>query len=427
MADAINKLYEKMNQMSEGLEKKISPIKSVIYDDPDGILPQMSCLVEGVKSADERIQSIYEENLQLRDEVDTLKGIVHKLSAKLENSNSKIDMLITKSMEDNLVINGILDDAPNRSPRKQLHRFLNEELGLGDVRDIDIILVYRLGQFKEACHRPIVVQCVPDLRRYILRNAPLLKHRTNKNGGYFYINQQLPEAVSEQRREIIQIIKERKDMEQPLPKDSKSTFIVKNAKLYINGQLIRKKIVPPSVQQLFPDDKEQEKINSVKMRYFHTTPEEGSKFKIALMKTESFDDVSRAYIQLLQKYPSADHIAVAAVVKGEDAFHDNREFGYGYRMLRTIKQSNYDNNIAIFMIRHFGGVNLGPKRFTIITDLVEAAIHKVTSGAPLSPDKDQNKQHRDRPDPPEGQQSQSSLLRSPTAQASPESGNEDDT
>lgn len=376
VAEAINKLYDKMHQMSENMKKKISPLKEVIYDEPEGILPQMSNLVDGVKSADERIQSIYEENVQLRDEVDTLKGIVHKLSAKLEHSNSKIDMLMSKSMEDNLIFTGILDDQPNRNVRKQLRTFLHEELGLPDVRDVDILSVYRLGSRDKNRNRPIIAQCVPDLRRYILRNASLLKHRTNKEGGSYYINQQLPEAVSEQRREIRQIIKEKKNTEEPLPKDAKSTFIVRNAKLYINGQLIRKKVVPPSVQQLFPDDKEQAKINNVKMRYFHTTPEEGSKFKVALLKAESFSDVSKAYIQLFQKYPSADHIAVAAIIQGEEAFNDDGEFGSGYRMLRTIKQSGYNNNIAVFMIRHFGGVNLGPRRFTIITDLVEAAIHK---------------------------------------------------
>lgn len=72
----------------------------------------------------------------------------------------------------------------------------------------------------------------------------------------------------------------------------------------------------------------------------------------------------------------ADHIAVACLIDGREAYNDNGEFGSGFRLLRAIKTSGLDN-VALFMIRQYGGVNLGPKRFTIMTELAELALEKL--------------------------------------------------
>lgn len=377
VADAINKVYEKMNRVEKSLEEKIQPLEGVIYSKPNGEPSTIDQLAKSYSDSGQAIQSLMEENVQLRDELDVLKGVVHKISNQLDSTNGKVNNLIAKSMEDNLVFTGILGDAPRAKPRQQLHEFLAQEMGLMDIRDYDIISVYRMGPpGKNNSNRPIVAQCTPELRRYIMNNAPILKHRKNAQNGKYYINQQLPEAIAENRREIRQIIKDQKTKEEELPQNSKSTFVVRNDKLFINGQLKRKRIVAPQVQQLFPEEKQQEQIMAIKMRYFHTQPEKGSEFKVAILKTDSYTVLHNAYIRLFQKYPAADHIAVASRIKGEEAFNDNGEFGSGYRILREIKQSGLDN-IAIFLIWYFGGQHLGPRRFVIMKDLVAAALEKI--------------------------------------------------
>lgn len=377
VADAINKMYEKMAQVTKNLEEKILPMETTLFDGNEGTVAKIDHLIQSRRESDQAIQSIMEENLQLRDELDVLKGIVHKLSNQLDITNSKVHQLVAKSMEDNLVFTGILGDAPKSNPRKQLHDFLLNEMGLYDVRDSDLLSVYRMGQPGKNKNRPIVAHCVPELRRYIMNNAPILKNRKNQADGKYYINPQLPEAISEHRREIRQIIKEQKDKEQTLPRGSKSTFVVRNDKLFINGQLKRKKISVPQIQQLFPNEDEQKEISSIKMRFFHTQPEKGSQFKAAILKTNSFDVLHKAYIKLFQKYPTADHIAAAAILQDEEAYNDNGEFGSGYRILRCMKQAKVHNTV-VFMIRFFGGVHLGPRRFSIMTDLVSAALEKVS-------------------------------------------------
>lgn len=152
VAEAINKMYGAMHQMNSKLEEKILPMEHAVFDEEEGILPQMKHLVEHAKSADGRIQDIHEENLQLRDEVDVLKGIIHKLSNKIDHSEKRIQQLSTKSMEDNLIISGIMDDLPKRNPRKQLTEFFALELNLPDVRANDLLSVFRLGKPIEGKH-----------------------------------------------------------------------------------------------------------------------------------------------------------------------------------------------------------------------------------------------------------------------------------
>lgn len=392
VAEAINKIYMKMSEDSQKVDEKLKPMREALFDENAGILPQMEAIVDHVKGVDDRIQILTEENLQLRDELDILKGVVHKIANQVQNADGKISQLVVKSMEDNLVISGILDDVPKRNARKQIHAFFREELDLRNINDNDVLKVYRMGKYEAGKSRNMMVQCTTDLRRYIMRNAPRLRDRLNQQGGRFFINQQLPESVAESNREIREIIKVRRAKEEDLPQQARSSFLVRNNKVFINGQLNRKKIVPPSVEQLFPSDDLQKKINSSKLRTFRAKPEAGSIFRVSVFSPESMDQVRLAYVKLFQNNPSADHIAVACVVNGEEAHNDNGEFGSSIRLLRCIRDEAMDN-VALFMTRQFGGVHLGPKRFNIMTNLAGLALEKLAemrvrksvSGLPSSP------------------------------------------
>lgn len=380
MAEAINKMYDKMNKMTSSIEDNLKPSQDALFDEDNGVLPKVSHLMQHTKSVDESMQGIMEENLQLRDELDILKGVVHRMSRQLDVANSKINMLLTKSMEDNLIFTGILDDLPKKDPRQQLHQFLYHKMHLTDIYDSDILSVYRLGKPEKGKNRAIVAHCTSALRRHIQKNQATLCDQTNDSGGKYYINQQLPDAVSEQRREIREQIKERRDKEESekIPKSARSTFAVKADKLFINGQLQRKKILPPSVQQLFPDQNEQKTIDKIKFKFFHTEPEHGSSFKAAVFRPESMNQVHHAYIKLVQEFPTADHIAVACVVKFEQAYQDNGEHGSAFRILRCIKEATLDN-VAVFILRPFRGTHLGPRRFKIMAELTRAALEKAAS------------------------------------------------
>lgn len=375
VADAINKMYDEMSEVTTSLEEKIKPINDVIFEDNTGLLSQLEATTAHTKGLDDGMQTLAEENLKLRDELDILKGVVHKMANQLDIANGKINQLVAKSMEDNLVITGVLDDFPKKKVRKQVHQFFQEQLGLLNVRDDDILKVYRIGQPQQNRHRAIMVHCTPELRRYIINNSSNLRDRLNEEGGKYYINQQLPESIAEQKREIRQIIREKQQSEEMLPQTSKSKFLVKNNKVFINGQISRKLVEPPSVTNLFPEEDTQKKIDAIKLRTFRSKPEAGSMFRVAIFRPDNINSVRLAYTKMFQQYPAADHIAMAASIDGKEAYQDNGEFGSGFRMLKAIQLSPL-NNVALFMIRQFGRIHLGPRRFVIINDLATIALQK---------------------------------------------------
>lgn len=375
VAEAINKMYEKMNEVTTKFEDKIKPLEEAIFNDEKGMVPQLESVIEHSREVDQALQTLTEENLQLKDELDILKGVVHKLSNQLDSANSKINQLVAKSMEDNLIISGVLDDLPKKKVCAQIHQFLFQQVELPDVRDNDILKVYRIGQPENGKHRAIMLQCTADLRRYIMTHAPNLKDKTNQQGGKFYINQQLPEAIAEQKREICQIIKEKQKGEEQLPQSSRSRILVKNNKVFINGQLIRKTITPPSVSSLFPEEDQQKRIDAIKLRTFRSKPDAGSTFRVTIFRPDSLEQVKLAYVKMFQNYSTADHIAVACKIDGQEAYNDNAEFGAGMKMMKAIRESGLDN-VVLFMIRQYGGINLGPRRFKIISDLATIALQK---------------------------------------------------
>lgn len=112
MADAINKIYQKMNDMTSQVDDKLKPVNEAIFDKDAGILPQIEGMVQHAKSSDEALESLTAENLQLRDEIDVLKGVVHKLANQLQLTNAKLDLTIARSMNDNLIITGVVGDTP---------------------------------------------------------------------------------------------------------------------------------------------------------------------------------------------------------------------------------------------------------------------------------------------------------------------------
>lgn len=255
-------------------------------------------------------------------------------------------------------------------------------MDLSTIPDSDILEAYRLGIPIPGKHRPIIIRCVTGLKQYILDNAIKLNGRFNEEGSNYYINPQLPDSLAEQRRENRQNIKERKEKEKPIPKENKSTFNIKNGKLYINGQVKRKLLSPPSVLQLFPDEDQQKKIDNMRSKILRSKPESGSMFRITVFRPSTIDEARLAYIKLFQEFPSADHIAGTFCIGNSKDYQDNGEFGSGFRLLKVLNDAGLDN-IAIFMIRHHGGTNLGPRRFVIMTDLARAALDRFcTRGNP---------------------------------------------
>lgn len=364
--EAVNNLYSMYAQV----EAKMKPLNYAVFDGEGGILPQIQEIVAHTKEKDKKLDLLTAEVIQLREELDITKGLVHKQSKQISALRGKQTDLIARSMAENITIMGIEQDKPNVDVKTLVLNFLSEELGVELEEDEVIPVAHCLGAPVKGQHRPIVFKCPPSLRKRIFENTRKLA------GKNYSINQQLPDVLAEQRRENRQRIKQIQKLEESKSENEKSTFLIHNHKLYVNGQAQRKKLVPPLPCALFPGKTERDKMASIQMKYSQSKSAQTSSFSAAACTVESMNQVHLAYKRLFREFPEADHIVAAATCSGEEMHQDDSEFGAGYRILNMIRDYHL-GNVAVFVIRHYGGEHVGPMRFAVMQEVAEEALTKL--------------------------------------------------
>lgn len=373
--DAVNKMYNMHLQCLQ----RIKPLEYAVFDPEGGILPQLTKFTSYAKDSTAKQSSIEAENAQLRDEMEIVKGVISKQSKQIATLQKKLADQTARSMADCIVIGGLLGDskeAEDRDAEIMAAAFLEEELEIPlDVEGTDckILSSYRLGRFTQNKHRPVVIKVSSALYQKVFSSTTKLSDKYNAQGRPYSVNPLLPDSLSEQRREIRQIIKEKKDSEKGLPKQQKSSFLVRNGSVFINGQKKRKSVKPPEFHKWFVDEAEQLKINKIRTKTVEDPPVKGSKFRAVSVVTPTLNDVHLAYIKMFQTYPHADHVVVAYSAEGDLGFHDDGEFGAGYRILNIIKDSHL-RDVSLFVIREYGGEHLGPARFDVMKSLAAKAL-----------------------------------------------------
>lgn len=374
VADAINKMYESMQVMNKRLEDKIQPMEEAIFNQEAGVVPQLEKLAECTKCLDDKVVDLVGIQVDVRDELDILKGIVHKQNKQIQSLQNKLNDQVLRSMENNITLSGLLGDVPKADTKNQVMRFISEKMELG-FNPNDILEAYRVGPPMKEKSRMVLIQCTPQLRKFLMSNTEALMNKFNDKGEKFYMNIQVPEQTAELKRESRQVVKDVRKREEHLKDSEKSTIFHRSNTVYINGQKHKKIVTPPQVMDLFPDKDEQHKINATKFVKTTSPPESGSSFTAMACTTKTLNQVHMAYINLFQNFPSADHISVAYSAESQFRFHDNGEFGAGYRLLDTIKSAGLQN-VTLFMIREHGGINLGPRRFTIMRETARETLEK---------------------------------------------------
>lgn len=368
--DAINRLHSMHLQTSA----KIKDLEYAVFDEDSGVLPQLKAVAEHAKGSDDQMKIVTAELIELREELEISKRIIHKQSKQIETLKNKQADLTARSMADNITITGIKSDSPKQTTTECIALLLNffeEELEFKLEEDEAISVAHRIGQYTKNSHRPIVFQCPQPIRKKNFDNTRKLA------GKAFSVNQQLPDSLAENRREIRQMIKTRQRQEAGMEEESKSTIKVRNNKLYINGQCQKKKLVPPSPLQMFPSLDERNKMRELDIKYSKPKSVKSCEFKAAACTVTSMNEVHLAYKRIYREFPQVDHIVAAFSLNMETGYNDDAEHGAGYRVLDAIIGSRM-SNIVVFIIRFYGGEHLGPARFTTIKELAEDIIAKTT-------------------------------------------------
>ena len=378
-ADQMGNVISVINQLC----KKVTEIDIAINHDSDGINTRITSMTTQLDQ-EHNARTKYEEKLQqaekkinnLQEENEVMRGIMCKHSEQLKVMNDRIAMLTAKSMEKNITISG-LKELPKEDCRQVVIDFLKREVEI-DAESSEIYVAHRIGNKKHSSSkydRLMIARCKPELKQRVFRNISNLKEKVNHNKLPYYINKQLPDQIVEQNREIREIVKTQKVKDAELPVKERAKIDVRRGEVFIDGERQEKQMLPVEVDELFPDQQEKEKQDKIKLFTSDTISEDKSTFVAYTYKTGQLHEVRRVYRKIRRSHPNATHVVASYSLKNNRGYQDDGEYGAGHRLLHLL-ESNYQPNVAVFVVRMYGGRHLGPKRFAIMSDVATEALER---------------------------------------------------
>lgn len=318
------------------------------------------------KSIDEMAEELKETQFQLK----LVTNTVIKQDQQIALLNQKIIEMQRREMAANLVITGI-PETPNEKPLQLFNNFVTEQLELQEL--IPALKAFRVGF---GSNRPLVVELrYAENKNKLFASATKLKGKTNSKGGPYFMSDHLPESLNEERRRANELFAENKKKTTANQLD----MAFNRGKLVINEEPYMKAIHPPSLKEIFnPSEELWEKAKDINIVHGMNDLQKGSHFKSFAAAVEDFGEIHAAMVKLRMKYADATHISCAFRLPGANTpinqdFVDDGEYGCGRTLLKVLKQEQL-MNIAIFIVRYYGGTHLGVARFDLFRIIAKAAI-----------------------------------------------------
>lgn len=378
-------------------------LRDTIHGAVNGVLVRIDQITETAKTNGENIAkmeasqnlmaSLLDDNKRLVQELKLLQGLVQKISQQTDHSAEKLLDLTKRGMEQNILIHGMDDEFEEKDrkarqpmfsakerPKHAVLQFLKTEMNV-DISVEDIWKAHRTGAFKPGKVRPMVVKLSYSAKDLIMDHIGSLKDKANPiTKQKYFIAEQIPEGITETRKQVSNRVKVLKDQDAGKSDDQKKKIQVVNNNILVNGQIDKPVIAPPQPSQLFVDGFTQARIDQLQEKIVETPPQthKNSVFSAIALKIHNLQQLQDAYIAVAQRYPSADHIMMGYAYKEEGKLHtgfcDDREYGAGHRIKNTIFELKAKNT-AVFVLRTFGGIHMGFDRFAVITGVASEAIN----------------------------------------------------
>lgn len=356
--------------------------------------------IEIIESKCATVSALLENNKRLAHELQIMQGLVQKISQQSTANSHQVMDLTKRGMEQNLLIQGIDDDIEVSDPKREtpmfapkerckysVLKFFKEQMKL-DLSVEDIWKAHRTGARKPDKVRPMVVKLSYSAKDLVMEKISELKGKKNaKTQQTFFISEQIPEGITETRKQVSKRLDQLKEQNEKKPKEERSKIQVINNTILIDDELDKLEVQTPAPEDLFVDSNQQKEINSLQEKMIETEPivVKNSEFTALALKVHSIKQIKQAYIGIYQRYPASDHIMLAYALKEKGQLKhggcDDREYGASARMKRLIFESK-TRNTAVFILRRYGGVHLGFERFKTIETLTRNAIEMLQKEYP---------------------------------------------
>ena len=357
------------------LRKTCESIQEALDDEQSGALPRLRDAETAISDLQERIDTLESQKVVMQDELFTLKGVVQVHDRKHTATDKRVIDLTAHSMKNNIIIHGLDGDEGVQKEKciDSAKRFFEEKM-LMEIHDKEILVAHRMGQKRTVKPRPMIVRCSYPLRSRIFDYTKNLKDRKNNHDEFYRVTMQLPEPLFTQNQEKRQKMADVKKLNSTLEDHKKIKMEVKGGLLYLNGKAQKKHISPPTVADIVnvPEDI-QAKMDNIKFEQSDTVSDKGSYFTGFATKASNSTEVRLAYKRIKQIVPEADHIVMVYSVKQYLGCHDNGEHAAGMKLQRILMDRNTKDTV-VFVMRVFGGIHIGPKRFILIEKVARQAL-----------------------------------------------------
>lgn len=331
---------------------------------------RVSDIEQKIVDQNQTTDDLQEELSDTKFQLKLVTNIVAKQEQQINILTRKMTEMQQREMQSNIIITGIVE-TKNEKPVQLFNQFVQEQLELQEL--IPANKAYRIGSGKT---RPLLVELRhTDHKGKLFAKASNLKGKKNASGGFFFLSDHLPDELNEARRRKNQLFAENKKK----PAGYKLDMEFRRGELVINQLPYEKAVQVPSAKEIInPSASMYEAVEEIHIVKGEEEFQGNSTFVSFAAAVEDVADINAAYLKLKMKYADASHISCAYRLPGANTpinqdFVDDGEHGCGRTILREISNEGL-MNVAVFIMRYYGGKHLGAKRFDIFRDLTTAAL-----------------------------------------------------
>ena len=369
--DEVYKMFQEVNKSLREIKSDVTELKdnkSKMETDLGGIEFDVKQIQDDMVEQDKRLK-------ESQDEIRFLNGVIVRYEEKFHEITKKISNMEKRQMKDNIIISG-LEEKKDEDCKQVCIDFVKNDLRINEAITID--KAHRMGAPQDGIHRQMIMKLAN-----VEDKGKIFQNASNLKGTRKYVNDQLPDKLEEDNRKLRKIVAANKK----LPKQHQQDMKIKQGKLYLGGSKKPHlfKVKCPAIKDIIEmTTDERVQLEEIPLYSTSVHKEMMSSFQAYGGAATTMEQVRRYYSHLKIKHSDATHIVMAYRLPGlnkadDEGYDDDGEHGSGRRILKML-QDDDKKKIAIYVVRHYGGVNLKKRRFEIYNMLAGEICESIAHG-----------------------------------------------
>ena len=358
---------ESLQNLLQGLTNTVTSIKQDIKD------------LKGNTTKLTNLESNFEEE-KIKTSSDSLKikllsATVIKQEQMIKDLNRRVDFLTKELKKPNLFIDGILEDKKEETSEERVAKvseFFKQKMEIEE--EVKIKQAFRVGMKNPRTFKVVLEN--PEDKQQIFSNVSNLKGKQNARKKLFFVNDDLMDEEKEVKEYYRDLLRENTNREE----SKKWQIKLRKGKIFINNQKVTPKVeIPAAADILTLEEGELDSIHGIKTHESGQHQESDSEFYSHYMRIVNEKDVEAGLAKMKIKYGDSTHIVTAYRMENSEGpyrqgYVDDGESGAGRSMLKKMQEKEV-HNLAVFVIRYYGGKQMGVRRFEVYANLTEKAVN----------------------------------------------------